>query len=118
MPCRSEGADQVADAAGGVGAEPPPARSLSLPPAVRSRPPQKQLPFKKLYYAHPYKSWQKGGVENVNKLLRQYLPKGFSFMPYSNSLPSISCKKINNRPRRILNSKSPQSLIKHLKLGI
>src|SRR3989338_1817108 len=32
------------------------------------------------YFCHPFASWQKGGVENANKLIRQYLPRsGQSF---------------------------------------
>ncbi len=29
-----------------------------------------------IYFAHPYCSWEKGQIENTNKLLRQYIPKG------------------------------------------
>ena len=29
----------------------------------------------KIYFAHPYSSWEKGGVEKYNKLIRQYIPK-------------------------------------------
>lgn len=71
----------------------------------------------KLYYAHPYASWQKGAVENINKLLRQYFPKGTSFDLCSSKDPMIACNKINQRPRRSLNSKSPQQLLKHLTLS-
>ena len=33
----------------------------------------------KIYFAHPYSSWEKGGVENFNKLIRQYIPKTANF---------------------------------------
>ena len=29
----------------------------------------------KVYFADPYSSWQKGCIENTNKLIRQYIPK-------------------------------------------
>ena len=32
-----------------------------------------------VYFTDPYCSWQKGAVENMNKLLRQYFPKGTDF---------------------------------------
>lgn len=70
-----------------------------------------------LYYAHSYASWQKGAVENVNGLLRQYFPKGTSFTMRSQSEARLACKHINSRPRKILNKRSPQSLLKHLSLN-
>ena len=33
----------------------------------------------KVYFCDPYSSWQKGMVENINKLVRKYLPKGWAF---------------------------------------
>lgn len=71
----------------------------------------------KIYYAHSYASWQKGAVENVNKLIRQYFPKGTSFQSCSSRSPMTACNKINQRPRRSLNSKSPQQLLKHLTIS-
>jgi len=32
-----------------------------------------------VYFADSYASWQKGRIENMNKLVRQYLPKGTDF---------------------------------------
>lgn len=71
----------------------------------------------RLYYAHSYKSWQKGAVENGNKLLRQYFPKGTSFIPCSIHLPHSASNKINHRPRRSLNNKSPHSLLNRLTIS-
>ena len=67
-----------------------------------------------LYYTHSYASWEKGSVENVNGLLRQYFPKGTSFTMRSQSEARLACQRINSRPRKILNKRSPQSLRKHL----
>ena len=33
------------------------------------------------YFCKPYHSWEKGGVENFNGLVRQYFPKGSDFGP-------------------------------------
>ena len=32
-----------------------------------------------VYFADPYASWQKGAIENTNKLIRQYIPKKANF---------------------------------------
>lgn len=70
-----------------------------------------------LYYADSYKSWQKGAVENVNKLIREFFPKGTSFLRLSSFKPMHASEKINNRPRRSLNCKSPVSLLKRLSVS-
>ena len=33
----------------------------------------------KVFFADSYASWQKGAIENMNKLVRQYIPKGTGF---------------------------------------
>jgi IS30 family transposase len=33
----------------------------------------------KVYFTDPYSSWQKGAIENTNKLIRQYIPKRINF---------------------------------------
>ena len=33
----------------------------------------------KIYFTDPYSSWQKGSIENMNKLIRQYIPKKYLF---------------------------------------
>ena len=35
------------------------------------------------YFAYPYSSWQKGAIENTNKLIRQYIPKQANFDYYT-----------------------------------
>jgi IS30 family transposase len=60
-----------------------------------------------VFFADPYSSWQKGSIENTNKLVRQYLPKGTDFDTVSdNDLLKIQYK-LNKRPRKILNFVSP-----------
>lgn len=62
------------------------------------------------YFCEPYHSWEKGGVENYNGLVRQYFPKGSDF----SLLTELQIKEveleINERPRKILSGKSPSEL--------
>lgn len=56
------------------------------------------------FFCDPYCSWQKGTVENTNKLLRQYFPR--SIEPHHDLL-KIALLKLNNRPRKCLNFLTP-----------
>lgn len=54
------------------------------------------------YFCDPYSSWQKGGVENANKMIRRFFPKGTDFkeVPQKNIDRVVSI--INHKPRKIL----------------
>ena len=60
----------------------------------------------KVYFCDPYSSWQKGMVENVNKMVRKYLPKGYSYSHITNDKIKAIQSKINLYPRKCLNFKS------------
>lgn len=59
------------------------------------------------YFCKPYSSWEKGGVENYNGLVRQYFPKGFNFSEISVERLQQVEDEINNRPRNVLGYDSP-----------
>ena len=59
-----------------------------------------------VFFTDPYSSWQKGGVENANKMLRQYFPKGTDFATVSQTDVVYALECINNKPRKILGYKS------------
>ena len=61
----------------------------------------------KVYFADAHSPWQKGAVENINGLLRQYLPKGTNLSKYSQDELNAIAEKINNRPRECLGWDSP-----------
>lgn len=52
----------------------------------------------KVYFAEPYKSWQRGSNENVNGLLRYFFPKGTEFYYVSQEAVERAVNLINNRP--------------------
>lgn len=66
----------------------------------------------KTYFCDSYKSWQKGGVENMNKLIRQYLPRNIDLSKVSNDDIFLIQEKINNRPRKKLNYSTPNEIFK------
>jgi IS30 family transposase len=39
-----------------------------------------------IYFTDPYSSWQKGCIENTNKLIRQYIPKKTNFAELTDEL--------------------------------
>lgn len=67
------------------------------------------------YFADPYASWQRGLNEHTNGLLRQYYPKKTYFN--SKTLENLEevVKEINNRPRQVLDFKTPYEVINSLK---
>lgn len=62
----------------------------------------------KVYFAHPYCSWEKGLIEYTNKLYRQYIPKDADFDDFSDEDIKNIQYKINRRPRKKLGYKSPK----------
>ena len=58
-----------------------------------------------VFFTNPYSSWQKGGVENANKMLRRYFPKGTDFATVSQTDFADVLTHINNKPRKILGYK-------------
>jgi len=54
------------------------------------------------FFCDPYSSWQKGGVENANKMIRRYIPKGIDLASVSQEYLDTIVSIINNKPRRIL----------------
>jgi IS30 family transposase len=63
-----------------------------------------------IFFCDPYSSWQKGGVEHANKLLRGYLPKGCNLAVYDQRYIAWAVERINNKPRRCLGYKSALEL--------
>lgn len=61
-----------------------------------------------VYFADSYASWQKGAIENTNKLIRQYIPKGTDFTLLTDEFIRNVQYKINRRPREKLNFHTPK----------
>jgi IS30 family transposase len=65
----------------------------------------------KIYFAHPYSSWERGTNENTNGLIRRYLPKGTNFNEIHINQLQIIQEKLNNRPRKIIGYKTPKEMM-------
>ena len=59
------------------------------------------------YFANPYASYERGSIENLNGLIRQYIPKGKEFDDIRQNELNIIENKLNNRPRKVLDFLSP-----------
>lgn len=57
----------------------------------------------KVYYAHPYSSYERGTNEKQNSLVRRFFPKGKSFDDVTDEQVAFVEHWINNLPRKIFN---------------
>jgi IS30 family transposase len=64
-----------------------------------------------VYFCHPYHAWEKGGVENTNKWIRQYVPKGSDISRFSKKYIKEVEVKLQNRPRKCLGYKTPMEVM-------
>ena len=55
-----------------------------------------------VFFTDPYSSWQKGTVENTNKLIRQYIPKSMNIRYLSRNKLLVIHNMLNYRPRKVL----------------
>lgn len=61
----------------------------------------------KIYFAHPYSSWERGTNENTNGLIRQFFPKQMSLLKVSEKALQLTMDRLNHRPRKSLDWKTP-----------
>lgn len=56
----------------------------------------------KMYYCHPYSSWERGSNENQNRMMRRFYPKGFDFSRTTQAEVNRAADWINHYPRELL----------------
>ena len=56
----------------------------------------------KVYFCHPYSSYERGTNENINRMIRRFVPKGCKISEYSKKDIGIIENWINNYPRKLL----------------
>ncbi|MCX2983458.1 IS30 family transposase, partial [Halieaceae bacterium IMCC14734] len=65
----------------------------------------------KVYFADRNAPWQRGSSENINGLLRQFLPKGENLKQYDQAELDHIAWLLNTRPRKRFGFKTPQELM-------
>jgi IS30 family transposase len=69
-------------------------------------------PYKLMtFHCDPYSPYQKGGVENINGLIRQFYPKGTDFATVTTESIAEVEALLNNRPRKKLNYQTPNEVM-------
>lgn len=63
-----------------------------------------------IYFCEPYKSYQKGAIENANKLIRTVLPKKTDIKNMAQENIDNIIKKLNDRPMKCLGFKTPNEV--------
>jgi IS30 family transposase len=67
-----------------------------------------------IYFCHPYHSWEKGTIENINGEIRKYVPKSSNISKYTRPYLKQVELKINDRYMALLDFATPQeALDKH-----
>lgn len=77
-------------------------------------------PRTKIYYCHPYSSWERGSNENQNAMIRRFIPKGKRLERYTHQYIRQVVHWMNNYPRRIFDFQTSQQIFDSelLKLNI
>lgn len=65
----------------------------------------------RIYFCHPYHSWEKGTIENTNKYVRRDIPKSSDVSKYPKKFIQKIEAKLNRRYMKVLNYKTPQEML-------
>lgn len=71
----------------------------------------KKLLKVKIYFCHPYHSWEKGAIENVNRFIRKFIPKGSNISRYDKKDIRLIEKKCNGRFLKCLDFATPDEAL-------
>jgi len=71
----------------------------------------------KIYFAHPYHSWERGTNENTNGLIRRFLPKKTKLSNVTPEELKYIVKLLNHRPRKTLGYQTPSDVFNKIAIG-
>jgi transposase, IS30 family len=66
-----------------------------------------------VYFAHPHSPWERGSNENLNRIVREFFPKGIPITSDPHYLAMVAAE-INDRPRKIFDWKKPSEIFAEL----
>ena len=69
----------------------------------------------KIYFCHPYHSWEKGEIENTNRYIRRDIPKCSNISSYSRSFIEKLEQKLNRRIMECLHYKTPSEILQEVR---
>jgi transposase, IS30 family len=64
-----------------------------------------------IYFCDPYASWQKGSIENLNKHIRKYIPKGADISSYRDDRIQFVATRLNGRFMHVLGYRTPKECL-------
>jgi IS30 family transposase len=70
-----------------------------------------------VYFCDPHSPWQRGSNENMNGLVRQYLPEGTDLWAHSQEELDAIADEINGRARKGMGVRSPLAVYRDLLLN-
>ncbi|MEY8715486.1 IS30 family transposase [Francisella philomiragia] len=72
----------------------------------------------KVFFADAYSPWQRGSNENMNRYVRQFIPKGTDFSNISHQYLKKLQNDLNNRPKKCLNYLTPNEVLFGIRINI
>ncbi|HET9130971.1 MAG TPA: IS30 family transposase [Terriglobia bacterium] len=72
----------------------------------------------RIYFAHPYASWERGLNENTNGLIRQFFPKHRTLTTVTDAEVQEVMNKLNHRPRKSLGFRTPHEVFFNTKTSL
>lgn len=71
-----------------------------------------------IYFCHPYSSWEKGSIENLNKFIRRFIRKGSNISSYTKSLIDKIETLANSRFMEVLGFLTPDEFLEIERLSV